>query len=269
MSESTRLIRYKLAERLGRARFEFDKWRPELPQFHTTAEMWDDLFEFRETLDMVSMLSRQDPGFGVSLNGYSYTAAVGAINRRRTMYQSPYDEVAFIYDELDNDGAVERENRELAEMLAPHLRVPGTTVLDVGCGTGLLLTLFPEIAPEAYFGFDPSQGMLRRFSAVHPRYAHRVLPCAIADWWPMPGDRVDVAVALFEAGDVFTAEDIDKLPKMARSWFIMETDRGAENLAEREYGITLPRQEIGGPLEDLGSTEVGRIAYYRVMHGRA
>lgn len=48
------------------------------------------------------------------------------------------------------------------------------SVLDIGCGTGLL-TEITNIAPNDYWGVDPSKGMLTQFAKKHPQYEEHLI----------------------------------------------------------------------------------------------
>ena len=71
------------------------------------------------------------------------------------MNYSQYDKIASKYDTLFRDETSLVENREVGQMLPPL----NGSILDIGCGTGLL-TEIAEIDPQEYLGIDPSKGML-------------------------------------------------------------------------------------------------------------
>lgn len=81
------------------------------------------------------------------------------------MNYSQYDDIAVKYDTLFCDKTSYAENREVGEMLPPL----NGSVLDIGCGTGLL-TEIVAIEPSRYKGIDPSKGMLEQFVKKHPEY---------------------------------------------------------------------------------------------------
>ena len=67
------------------------------------------------------------------------------------MNYSQYDKIASKYDTLFRDEMSLVENREVGQMLPPL----SGSILDIGCGTGLL-TEIAKIDPQEYLGIDPS-----------------------------------------------------------------------------------------------------------------
>lgn len=83
----------------------------------------------------------------------------------RTEYESKkmeageaYDTIAQVYDAHYGDPKSLAEDRVIFQQLIEFGAVKGR-VLDVGCGTGILLDKLP-ISVENYVGIDPSSGML-------------------------------------------------------------------------------------------------------------
>ena len=79
-----------------------------------------------------------------------------------------YNRIAPLYDDDYATGMSRAEDRELSRLLAPY--VDSRIVHDLGCGTGLLLDLFPEIKTDKYQGVDISLEMLNRAHEKHPNY---------------------------------------------------------------------------------------------------
>lgn len=131
------------------------------------------------------------------------------------MNYSQYDEIAKKYDHLFADEASMAENREVGEMLPPL----SGSVLDVGCGTGLL-TEIAATNPSSYTGVDPSKEMLLQFSRKHPEYVNCLVnkPCE-----PDTVDlfRYDNIIALFGSPSYLSDEAILSIAKTTARKFLM------------------------------------------------
>lgn len=82
------------------------------------------------------------------------------INRHRLSF---YDLAADSYDEIFSDVDSQIENMRVLEMFEQYL---AGKVLDIGCGTGLLLDVTPH-SRISYLGVDPSEKMLDRLIEKH------------------------------------------------------------------------------------------------------
>jgi len=103
-----------------------------------------------------------------------------------------YDALAPEYDGLFDSPVDAAENEALKHLLRE--RVFGR-VLDVGCGTGLLLDLLEDIAPNDYLGIDVSPGMLEIASQKHPR--HNFILADAQNLHSLAAGTFDTAVSLF------------------------------------------------------------------------
>ena len=91
-----------------------------------------------------------------------------------TTYSDVYDALAPTYDERYDTPVAHAEDAFVATLLRPLVE-GARNVLDVGCGTGLLVDLLGDVLPvERYTGVDPSAGMLDRFVDKHPGAADRL-----------------------------------------------------------------------------------------------
>lgn len=79
-----------------------------------------------------------------------------------------YDREAYRFDADHLDAGSQAENRWIAEQLTWWSR--GGRVVDLACGTGLLLDLMPSVGAGRYLGIDVSKGMLRVARRKHPGY---------------------------------------------------------------------------------------------------
>lgn len=128
------------------------------------------------------------------LDGWSYWT-MGApleittiINRHRLGF---YDLLADRYDRIFSGADALVENMRLLELFAGHLR---GEVLDVGCGTGLLLDMNPH-SRLCYTGVDPSAKMLARLKQKYPRA--RAVETTFEDF--RTKERFDFLCSLFGA----------------------------------------------------------------------
>lgn len=102
------------------------------------------------------------------------------------VYSMLYDYIAHEYDVLFSSY---EDLREELGLLA-QIEVRGS-VLDIGCGTGMLLR---HLKPRDYTGLDPSGPMLERLKLKHPEYAHNVIQCRAEEY---SGGTFDTILALF------------------------------------------------------------------------
>jgi SAM-dependent methyltransferase len=77
---------------------------------------------------------------------------------------SKYDRIADVYDGLFNDVNSILENHFVTSIIPKCGKV-----LDIGCGTGILLD-YLDISPDRYTGIDPSRKMLIWFKEKHPHH---------------------------------------------------------------------------------------------------
>ena len=123
------------------------------PHFYTTRRRWPDKNAFTAAASVIQ--SEGERAFygdynytELSLNGYYYWTMGAAppvtevINRKRRRYENPWDEYAHLYDASCRDL---RHPDEIAGVMSVIGSMEGLDVLDVGCGTGFLLEMAPEL----------------------------------------------------------------------------------------------------------------------------
>lgn len=115
-----------------------------------------------------------------------------------------YDVIAERYDSLFIDKASIRENEQVARML----RNVKTPVMDIGCGTGLLIDLL-SVMDDEYIGVDPSRKMLDVFKKKHPSYRSVNIPF---EWLDPASVEYSTAVALFGSASYIREKALDRIP---------------------------------------------------------
>lgn len=125
---------------------------------------------------------------------------------------TPYDVLAIDYDARYETPECLAEDDALFAMLRPHMT---GTVLDVGCGTGLLLRHIP-VSPRSYLGIDVSRGMLNEF--VRRNQGHRVAHTRFEDHHD---GHVDTLVALYGVASYWDPAHYSRVLEMADEYFVM------------------------------------------------
>ena len=162
---------------------------------------------------MISLVRDLEPGLLLLISALCYVLALFAFAQgllrlfktsediliNRAIHAPPFDPYAAVCDSYDlaihkGESDVERSRR-----VYDSLKIePGTEILDIGCGTGSLVDFrFRDIDPERYVGIDPSRGMLGVFEDKHPEFRSRLIRTPFEDYWPKPGQKFDLVVALF------------------------------------------------------------------------
>lgn len=156
------------------------------------------------------------------LDGYSYWT-MGAplditiiINRHDLGF---YDRLAEDYDRIFSDEESRIENAQIGKMIQP---AASGNILDIGCGTGLLLDILEPNAGFNYHGIDPSKKMLDQLSLKHKSWR---LTCATFEDFELPKTvRYDLIVSLFGAMNYINPAafgKIGKLPAAGGKFFLM------------------------------------------------
>ena len=174
---------------------------------------------------------------------------------------SVYDILAPTYDARYSTPEHSAENRQIAEMLG-DLR--NTRVLDIGCGTGLLIDIMP-INPRRYLGVEPSQGMVNEFLRKHPEY-----PIRARSLGQLRDGQFDLAIALFGVASYLSEKELQSVPSLSERWFLMFY---ADGYAPDYYGkdgaawAEGHKDRFSTALE-LGPTKVTEFANYKILEGR-
>jgi SAM-dependent methyltransferase len=153
------------------------------------------------------------------------------INRKVKRASAKYDEIAPVYDSLFLDTESLIENASIVELLGD---VGGKTILDIGCGTGLLLDY---VLPRAYTGIDPSSAMLERLKEKHPERGAAVIHTELQAF---VGGRYDLIVALFGAASYLNQDELARIPALLNDggrFFLMFYKNGYRPVTYAKSGI--------------------------------
>ena len=197
-----------LTELLERHSYRFARTMPGTPHSYTLKRTWDSEDEFVEALRKMRTVERIEEFFRgywyrrFNANGYKYWtmgANLDHILINRAIHAPSFDPYATICDFYDLAIHKEEADVERGRRVYDALKIePGTDILDIGCGTGSLVDFrFRDIRPECYTGIDPSRGMLGVFGDKHPEFRDRLIRTLFEDYWPKPGQKFDLVVALF------------------------------------------------------------------------
>ncbi len=219
-----RTLPERLVENLEQAQYRYAVTYQNLPHYYTVAKDWADYKdevseEIRWTVREMRKHDVMRPFMGreqhyLDVNGFSYWTMGPRdeddflINRQYSThgaYDSPFDAIAHRYDNSDEYWKKVKAEREA--LYAPA--APSGGVLDIGCGTGLLVDYcYREIDRERYVGIDPSAGMLAKFALKHPDYkADATLLRTTFEDYETPL-RFDTIVAMAGSGSHVTGVDI-------------------------------------------------------------
>ena len=181
------------ARRLSKARYDHLKLPLSIRDgWYTTRDQWGITPHFEECCRIIQVCGDKyldDRGivYGLHLNGFTYEIEEAGdsdrIRRIRRHYNSPYDEIASVYDLKVNNEEIDQWRTKLGELIgSPPFWY---CVLDLGCRTGWLLdTIGKNIHYANYDGIDTSKEMLRVHASKHPRYARDLINCSCDEFYP-------------------------------------------------------------------------------------
>lgn len=174
---------------------------------------------------------------------------------------SEYDLIADIYDDLYRDPASLAEDARVIEHLQDRELLSGS-VLDVGCGTGLLLDYVPAI--PHYVGIDPSAGMLAKARAKHPDATFEQATLATYE-----GGCFDAAVSLYGSLSYAPMSEVRRLRETLAEdgrYFVMLFAPGYEPTRMQDLGVN-PVHFNAEALDVLDPREEFRIGNFVVAVG--
>lgn len=134
-----------------------------------------------------------------------------------------YDKIAEDYDTRYTDETCRLENELVAHLVRDTIP-RGSTVFDVGCGTGLALELGLS-HPAKYVGIDPSAGMLKRFAEKFPWARTKHL--SFEEWSDgHPDETFDGLISLFGSCSYFDGKYTERLFELAPNLVLMHYVEG-------------------------------------------
>lgn len=140
--------------------------------------------------------------------------------------QTLHDKYASEYDSWYLSPTALEENDTIRRIIVKHFGAYAPTMLDVGCGTGLMLDL-KITHPALFYGIDPSQGMLNELVRKHTQ---------VTSLWAAPAEQVvekvgsehgpfDLVLSTFGSASHLTPETIEYLPSVTTGLLILMTYR--------------------------------------------
>ena len=151
---------------------------------------------------------------------------------------SPYDAIADRYDELFSDPKGLEEEARVIDLV----RCEGGDVLDIGCGTGLLLDYHGQM--PGYIGVDPSQNMIEKAVQKHANRDQFV--CSTFEAFETNA-RFDLIVALFGAASYVDPEALSRVPRMLKPGgrsFLMFYANSYEPVTYQKTGMLPPSRHL-------------------------
>ena len=121
-----------------------------------------------------------------------------------------YNEKAQVYDDTYDAAYYKAEDEDLFRRIQA-MRI-GSTVLDIGCGTGILLD-YISVDPKDYVGIDPTHNMLTQFADKHPGYTTVETPLEHFE----TAEVFDTVVALYGSPSYIDPAQYEKISDRVRS----------------------------------------------------
>jgi SAM-dependent methyltransferase len=142
-----------------------------------------------------------------------------------------YDKIADSYDELFVDKDSIGENNIVSSMLSGF----EGSVCDIGCGTGLLLSLI-DIKPDKYLGIDVSRKMVDKLISKFPKFRDSVI-VDNAENHLREISQAENIVSLFGSVSYVDFEQIKNIGKTKSRLFLMFYAENYVPVTYKETGV--------------------------------
>lgn len=258
-----------VAAALEQSEWIYAKTMPQCPHWYTLRKKWSAPAPFEPLVQFIRDHGYREK-FGrtwftrLDVNNFKYWTmgaplpATILINRAEIDRPEPYDAIAPIYDRLWDTPEAEAENRAVIESLA----YTEGSILDIGCGSGLLLDL---IQPRRYLGIDPSTAMLDLLKWKHP--LAETVHSTFEAFYP-GARRFDLIVGLFAAPSYIEPSALARIPTLLKPggrYFLMFYREGYEPETHKAAGVEIPFHDWRRAAKFLPDSQVTEFGNFMVL----
>ena len=202
------------------ADFTFAKTMPECPHWYTLRESWKCEAQFNQAVSDIREYGYEDYYWKskytrININGFKYWSMGAPVEETSLIncakietLKSCYSSFADTYDGMFEDKKALDEN----ESACSQIDSLEGRILDIGCGTGLLLD-HRKIKPQNYVGIDPSKEMLDQFAVKHPKFKFRTTQ---TDFESFARGVFDVVVSFFGSPNYINPDFLPRIPDLMK-----------------------------------------------------
>lgn len=235
-----------VARALQSASYVFAKTMPMAPHWYTLRERWTQPEPFEAVVQFIRDHGEKER-YGkatyikLQVGSYKYWTMGAPLSEtiliNRAKVEEPaadaYDQIAPEYDAMWSGPEAREEDRAVIDMIG----YAGGSILDVGCGTGLLLEHLQR--PDFYIGIDPSRRMLDGLKNKFP--VASVVQAGLETF--ASGQTFDYVVSLFGSPSYIPGDGLRRIPRLLSPrgrYFLMFYREGYDPLTYRMAGVQAP-----------------------------